>query len=452
MSNYRRIGNFGIINTGANGLISVSLGGGGLRHSSVYNFSTPAGWTEEKQRVGNYEIVPMGQNNDMPLELQRMLDEFYSGEGILGKIQGLQWGEGPRLYAEDYTEDGDIVRKWKYDSEIWAWLKSWDFEQEILKCHTDLVHGFGFFYKAYRNAGYRIGQPGRIVQMEHVQVDKCRLEYPGEKSDTPARIIVGNFPYPDVRKLSAYPVFNRLDPFKSAVSMGYSNIYSFCKSFYSTPRFLGAYSWIRLASGLAPLLQAYNTNASAISYHVESPREYWEAAKERIQQNCELKDIPYTDKMLEDYKEKTFEEFSKAMTGQENVGKFFHTTQEFSDLGHDFIGWKVTPLDKKIKDYVDAQIAMANKADSASTSGFGLHPALSNIMVEGKLASGSEMLYALKAYIATETAIPEMILFAPFNAALEANFPNKNLKLGFYRKILMKEENVKPNERVVNSI
>lgn len=449
MGNYKRIGNFGIIDTGRE-LVSVGLGGG--FGGDVFNFSSPTSWSEDKQRIGKYDIVPMGVNNDMPLELQRMLDEFYSGEGILGKIQGLQWGMGPRLYQEEYTEDGDIRRRWVMDEEIWSWLRSWDFENELLKCHTDLVHGFGYFYKVYRNLGTRIGLPGKIVELRHVPVDKCRFEYPMRKSGIPDRIVTGGFPYPDVSKMSAFPIFNRQDPFRYGISMGYSNIYSFCKSFYSTPRFLGAYSWIKLASGIAPLLQAYNTNASAISYHVESPKEYWENAMDGLKQNCELRGVPYTDKMLEDYKEATFEEFSKALTGQENVGKFFHTTQEFSHLKGDYSGWKVTPLDKKIKDYVDAQIAIANKADSASTSGFGLHPSLSNIMVEGKMASGSEMLYALKAYIATETAIPEQILFGPFNDAMEANFPGSGLRLGFYRQIVSREEDVSPGNRVSNSV
>jgi hypothetical protein len=44
-----------------------------------------------------------------------------------------------------------------------------------------------------------------------------------------------------------------------------------------------------------------------------------------------------------------------------------------------------------------------------------------------------------------------MILFAPFNAMLEANFPDKDIKLGFYRKIVMKEDQVSPSNRVVNN-
>lgn len=452
MGIYKRSGNIGIVDT-PQGLASFSVGAGfsGLGQAATYNFSVPNSWFEERMRIGSYEIIPMGYNNELPNELRDLLDEFYSGEGILGKIQGLQWGEGPRLYQEVYTPDGEIIRSFLFDKEVMTWLKSWDYENQILKCHTDLVHGLGFFYKVFRNRGYRVGDRAKIAKIEHVQIDKCRLEAPATETDYPRNVIVGSFPNPRIDTMRAYPLFDKQDVMRYPVSMGYSNIYSFAKSFYSTPRYYGAISFVKLASSIAPLLSAYNTNASAISFHIESPQAYWDTAKEKLEQNCSLKGIPYTDKMLEDYKDEAFRQFSAALTGTENVGKFLHTSSMFDEVANDFASWKIVPLDKKIKDYIDAQIAIANKADSAATSGFGLHPSLSNIMVDGKMASGSEMLYALKAYITSETAIPEMILFAPFNAMLEANFPDKDVKLGFYRKIVMKEDQVSPSNRVVNN-
>lgn len=95
---------------------------------------------------------------------------------------------------------------------------------------------------------------------------------------------------------------------------------------------------------------------------------------------------------------------------------------------------------------------MADKADSATASGMGLHPALSNIMVDGKLASGSEQLYALKLYLATEVDIPEMIVTRAINAAIAANWPAKKLKLGFYHDIVKTEDSVTSGERVKNAV
>jgi hypothetical protein len=114
--------------------------------------------------------------------------------------------------------------------------------------------------------------------------------------------------------------------------------------------------------------------------------------------------------------------------------------------------WEIIPIDQKVKDFIDSQISIANKADSATTSGLGLHPALSNIMVDGKLASGSEQLYALKLYLATEIDIPELIITKAVNAAIAANWPGKGLKLGFYHDIVKTEDSVTSSERVKNAV
>lgn len=453
MQQIRRAGNFGVANTN-HGLISFSVGAAftGFDGSAGYNFGQVDTWNDQRQRVGNYEIIPLGVTNDLPLEIQRILDESYIGEGILGKIQGLQWGEGPRLYTEVEAPDGTLTRKWSTDTEVMDWLESFNGIEHLLRCHTDLVHGLGYFMKVFRARGMRIGQRASIASVEHVPVNRARLEWPGEDRDYSDRIIVGAFPTPRYDKMYAYPVWRKQNPFAAPVSMVYQNIYSFCKAAYSTPRFYGALAWMRLSNSIAPLLIAYNANASAISYHIESPQEYWDDVKGMLEEKCRLKQEQYTDKMLEDFKDQAFADFTAALSGAQNVGKFLHTQEYFNLAANKFQGWKVTPIDKKIKDYVDAQIAISNKGDSAATSGFGISPTLSNVIVDGKMNSGSEMLYALKGYFATETAVPEMVLFQPWNEMIRINFPGKNLKLGFFRNIVMKEDQVTPANRVVNNV
>lgn len=73
-------------------------------------------------------------------------------------------------------------------------------------------------------------------------------------------------------------------------------------------------------------------------------------------------------------------------------------------------------------------------------------------MLEGKLSSGSEQLYALKLYLITEIDIPEMIVTKAINAAIEANWPDKNIKLGFYHEIVKTEDSVTSKERIKNVI
>lgn len=449
----RRSGNIGVMET-RHGFMSFEVGQSftGFSGSSSFSFSAPKRWGETYVRIGDYDIIPMGENNAIPQEIRDILDEAYHGEGILGKIQGLQWGEGPRLYEEVEAEDGTLTRKWRVDKDVMDWLDSFNGMEQMMRCHVDFTHGLGYFIKVYRNRGPRVGRPAQVSRIEHVMVKNARYEYPGDNVDYPKRIVVGTFPNPDIRYMAAYNIWDHTDPFANNVSMKYQSLYSFCKDFYSTPRYFGALNWMKLSNSIAPLLANYNTNASAVSFHIESPQEYWDALSERIKKDCELKGIAYKDKMLEDAKDAAFAKFSEVMSGVENVGKFLHTQSFYSDEGREFTGWKVTPIDKKIKDYVEAQIKIADKGESAATSGFGLPPSLSNIIIDGKLNSGSELLYALKGYFATETFIPEMILFEPWNRALKINFPDKNLKFGFYRTIIQTESNVTSSNRMKNSI
>lgn len=446
----RRTGNFGMIDTGEGKLFSFSIGGigKGWTPSSV-NFSRPDSWMTKKVRVAGVDIVPMGANNDLPGTVQRLLDNFYAGEGIMGKIQGLQWGEGPRFFEDAIDEQNNkFYRKWILDEKIKADLEAWDYREFLFRCLVDLTHMQGFFVKFIRNRGPRIGASGKVLKLQHLPYQKCRLEYPDENHDDPQNVYVGDWPFPDPDKMTKYPIFDPTDPFRYPVAVKYYNVYSFCKDFMSTPRFLGAFPWIEIAGTIAPLLAAYNANASALSLHIESPQEYWDQAEARIKEVCKKRGTAYNSKMLEDYKDEAMEKYAAGVTGKENVGKYMHTTKYWSSEANDFTGWTITPIDKKIKEYIDSQIGIANKADAAATSGFGLDPVLSNLILENKLSSGSEKLYSLKVYNASETAIPDMMLCKPLQEYIRANYPGSKTNVGLYRPVVEAEASVSPANRV----
>lgn len=447
----RRSGNFGIIDTGSDkGLVSFSIGGRGKGwEPSSIQLNRRGTFFNRKISVNGTFIIPMGDNNDMPGEVMRLLDRFYAGEGIMGKIAGLQWGEGPRFYEDAIDEENNrFYRRWVLDPKIAADLESWDYMTVLHRALVDLTHMQGFFIKFVRNRAPRIGKPGRFVKLEHIPYQKARLVYPPDGEDEPQEVLVGDFPYPDPAYTYRYPIFNPAEPFKHPVSVKYYNIYSFCKDFMSTPRFLGALDWLELAGGLATILISYNENASAISLHIESPQSYWDRAEERIKEVCARTGENYTAQMLEEFKDAAMEKFASNVTGRKNAGKYMHTTKFWNAEANNFEGWTVEPLDKKIKDYVDAQIKISNKADAAATSGFGLDPVLSNLIIENKLSSGSEKLYSLKVYNASETAIPDMILCKPLQQYINVNFPGTNVKVGLYRTIVEAEQNVSPSNRM----
>lgn len=444
----RRIGNFGFVENGAGEICSFNLNAkaGGWTPSTYMLRGATASFGYKYINVNGVPIIPYGNDNNLPGKVRHLLENFYAGEGIMGKKAGLQWGEGPRLYRDAVDGSNIFYRAWTVDDEITADLKATDYLTQLHRCLIDLVHLEGFWVKFTRTRGSRIGN-GRIATVEHVPAGKVRFVYPGENK-LPTQAMVADWPAADPATSHVYPLFDPRDPLKYPVSLAYYNIYSYNHDHYSVPRFIGAFDWLELAGTLAPLLAAYNENAAAISKHIKSPQSYWDRAEERIKDVCRQKNIPYRAEMLEDFKDEAMEKFANSMSGKENAGKFLHTSDYWNPEANKFEGWEVVTIDNKVKDYIEAQVAICKKSEAAATSGFGLDPSLSNLILDTKLGSGSEKLYALKVYNATETAVPDMILCKPFQIFIDVNHPGTDIKIGLYRTVVEAEKNVNPENRV----
>ena len=111
---------------------------------------------------------------------------------------------------------------------------------------------------------------------------------------------------------------------------------------------------------------------------------------------------------MERLKDELTEAIADVMAGKKNAGKFFSCVDFMDDLGHTQ-SWKIEPIEMNIDKYIEAQAKISRIADSSTTSGFGLSPALANIIIDGKSDSGSQMLYALKIFYGADTQIPEEI-------------------------------------------
>ena len=444
----RRSGNFGFVDNGAGELYTLAIGAskGWSPSSFILRGRSLASFGYKYMNVNGTPIIPFGRDNDLPGQVCRLLEKFYAGEGIMGKKVGLQWGEGPRLYRDAIGQDNILYRAWTSDPEIERELKASDWLTQMHRCLIDLCHLEGFWVKFTRSRGGRLGR-GRLSKVEHVPARMVRFVYAGENTP-PTHAMLADWPQADPQTSCIYPLFNPSDPLRHPVSLAYFNIYSYGHDHYSVPRFIGAFDWLELAGTLAPMLLTYNANASAISKHIESPQSYWDRARDHIQDVCRLEGRPYREEMLEEFKDEAMEKFAESMSGKNNAGKFLHTSQFWNDQANSFEGWKIVSIDNKLKEYIEAQVEICRKSEAAATSGFGLDPSLSNLILDTKLGSGSEKLYALKVYNATETAVADMVLCKPFQYFIEANHPATDIKVGLYRTIVDAEKNVSPENRV----
>lgn len=163
----RRSGNFGFVDNGAGDIYTFSMGDGGWTPSSFMLRGGHSSFGYKYMNVNGIRIIPFGADNDLPTRVRELLEEFYAGEGIMGKKAGLQWGEGPRLYRDAVDETNNMFyRAWTVDQSIMDELKATDYLKQMHRCLIDLCHLEGFWVKVIRSRGTRIGR-GRIARIEH---------------------------------------------------------------------------------------------------------------------------------------------------------------------------------------------------------------------------------------------------------------------------------------------
>jgi hypothetical protein len=409
-----------------------------------------ASWEANPVVVADKEVIPYGSNNKFPSDIRTIMDANNLAPGILERELGLLWGVGPKLYTEKFT-DGKLTRVYLNDAEIEKWLKTWDWEDYVYKATVEYKYLKAHYTKFHANKGSEIGRTFKIAKLSCIPSSDARLGWVNTRKFEDIKYIhIGDFDNNCQNGMVTLPVFNRFKPAANPLSAYYYSSYSFARVFYTMPSYYGSLAWIQRSSDVPLVLKNLLTNGMAPSYMIKVPSEYWADKQQRLEEQCKEKGIQYTTAMFEDMKNKVFENVKSVLSGKANVGKMIETVEFMDDHGTR-CSWTIEAIDHKIKDYIDAQLKISEKADGATTSGIGLHPALSNIIVEGKLASGSEMLYAFKLYLASDTSIPERVIMQGINQAIEINFPNKNVKMGFYHDIVLKEEDTTPNERIAKT-
>lgn len=432
-------------------------------------FASQSSWESDPAIVMGKKIVPYGHNNDLPSVIRKIMDNSNIGPGILERKIGLQYGEGPFLYKEEIVEiDGkNYIFRQPTDSPIVKkWLDSWDWQRYIDVVTTEVIYLKGHFTRTYRNRASRltaeersilsaqgIDSSDKILKLEAVLSTWARLgwpEHPEKNLANVKEIYVGDFENNCLHSgIATFPVFDIREPFKHRVSMSYHNIYSFGRNFYSVPSYYGTLKWLTTASDIPDIINYLTENGISAAYHIHSPQRYWDDKRQKLMEKYPNEADPQIDRRLQELKDQLFGDIVRTLTGKANAGKFIQSV-DFYDMDGNFCEWKVEPIDQKIKDFIEAQIKVSEKADSAATSGMGLNPALANLVTNNSFSGGSQQLYAEKFHVRTDVNIPERIIFEAINQAIAINFPEEEVKMGFYRKEILKESDVAPKDRVIN--
>lgn len=411
-------------------------------------------WNDRCNYIGDYLVYPFGANNDLPDIIKQIVQTNYIAPGILKKKTQLIWGLGPQLYKEK-IKDGVLSREWVEDEEISNWLYSWNYEDFLIKACTDFQHIEGVFSRFELSKGGRIGKP-LIAKINHIYPDRIRLATPRlSKSRIATHAISTDWSFNTVQALTdykAYHLFDFLNPFANKNAVLYSNMYSFCTDYYTVPDLYGSLEWLNRSTSVPLIFKALSKNSINLKYHIVSPQAFWDKKQQEIEANCTQRGVQYKSSMLADFTKEFLEKISVVLSGDENTGKYLHTTKMLEVQGTNLLehGWEIKVIDQNIKDFVAAQISISERADHALSAGLNLHSALGNVSESGKSDSGSEQIYALKTFLQTGIDIPEMIIMKAINYALKSNWPDRKLKLGFYHVQPEKEQDIAPKNRIIN--
>ena len=452
MSETRKIGDFHFVPTEV-GTYAVRMEGGLNDTFERFLSFDPTSWDMDPVTVAGVRVVPWGADNNLPKNIRRILEKNNLAPGILDRKLGLIYGQGPMLYTLDVQEN-ERVQNWIQDEEIQDWLDSWDYRGFIRHMLMEYNHLKGCFVKYHSGRAVRLGKPW-IHSLECVPSADCRLVWPKNDSrnvDDIEDIMVGDFDAYTNPSYKLYPVFDKWHPARHEVAMKYHSMRSFGRNFYSISSFYGSVPWMADANALPEIIAYLNNNMIAAAYIVHVPQGYWQEKRNVIvDKHPDFTEAQITC-MLDDVKETLAKQIAEVMAGKNNAGKFFMCV-DFIDLDGHEQSWKIEPIEMNIDKYIDALAKISRIADSSTTSGLGLNPALANIIIDGKGDSGSQMLYALKLFYGADTQIPEDIALEAINDAIRINFPQKKgVFIGLYRKVINKEDNVTAGERATNQV
>ena len=446
-SNYYRNGNDGIFRSSDNRVYSFNADSTERDWSeNLTAYFSRSNWDKNRISVAGVDIVSHGAANNLPILIRDTLEDQHLGTGVFKKKKNFLYGQGPAQYTIEYDAEGNRKKKWLQDADITKWLKSWAYDEFLRGQIVDFIHMEICYAKSFRNKGVRIGGDAKIAKLVHVPVNNARLCYPENGEIT--RILTGDFDFN--RDFAVYPVFDKYDPFRFPVSIDYSSNYTFARDTYPIPSYYGTLAWLKRSASVPKVLQNLTDKSLNIRWHIESPAIYWVNKEQALRAKCDEDGVKYTADMLENLKDETFRKMGEVLSGVKNVGKFFTSETCYNEFGA-LEGWKITPIDQKVKEYIEGQIAIAKYADIATMSGLGLAPSLSDIMIEG-MNSGSEKLYDYKLYMATQVDADEAIVCQTLNDAIASNFPEKDIKIGFYHEAVKTEDMVPPKDRLKNAV
>lgn len=451
----RRKGNVGILSHG--------------EHSSSFEIMTTNSRQQIEDRVeyksssnylnniprqyGEYFVFNFGKNNDLPDEIRDTVAANHLAPRILTKRKLLTWGNGPVLKKVEMVE-GKREITIVDDTEVQAWLDNMDYLNYTDKVLTDYLHLELTWSKVIPTNGFKVPRLNalKVSRVDHVAANEAReANKTGHRKEV-THGVIGDWQSHFVNDYRGYPLINWAKTLTTP-ALHCSKLYSFGIAHHTLPDITGLLPWLRNSNVIPFILEYYRENSLNIKWHIISPQAYWDKKREALEMECKINEIEYDEQMLEDLKDEKFDALAKVLAGVQNVGKFFTSESVLEIIGNTphLHEWKIIPIDQKVKEFIDAQLAVSKHVNMQTVAGAGLHQALSNVAADGKSDSGSEQHYAFNNFKLSEVQMTEVKVFEVLNKCIALNWPDKKIFLGFHHDMAQRQEEITSKDRLINA-
>lgn len=431
--------------------------------------------------VEGYKVCSRGSDNksceriEVDIKRNRLLPR------LIDKQIKLLYGKGILPYTEG-IQGNKVVREWKHVPEITAWLEGWTdngMEQSYSDFALAVIKRFyyfrDFFVKFRMSWGKAIGKYP-IAGMELLENKNCRLAT--KKEDVVRDTVL----YNDFRfvmfgdwqkgasKYKVYPLFriSEIDNYEYAAISHHRE--SSVGDFYGlNETHEGVKTFLKTSNELPTYIDSFLSNSLAAKIHVIIPHAWVESKRKQVRLLCEENkqreknkkelfkyngiDIgtEYKESLVIQFINKELRQLSEYLSGAENQGKAYATYSFREGHNKEEERWKIETIDLKYKEYISSLIEYDKRVDEVLISAVGIDSSISAVSKPGMISkSGSDAYYNLMIYLLALTPDDEKCA-EPFNLALQINFPelyNQGIRLGFYREIPSRQEEVSQQNRL----
>jgi hypothetical protein len=440
--------------------------------------------------IGEYTVASYGLFNNLPHELRILIRDNHLLPEILKKQVRFMYGQGPYLYREETSNKKRIRTPLSENDndEVWKWLDSWkksgllqDFKTYLKLCTQEYYYTEGIFSKWKYNVSRCIGGRLPVRGLEYLPSTRVRLGMKGilmpydlledEQLDL---ALYGKWELPFRYDYDVFDRFDETDPLRFPVAINYVKDFGFGEEVYSFPTFYyGLKEWIK-GSNLNPkYINSYLKNSLSAKLHVIIPQTWIETKTKTLKDICEtnrdgeqagqvlittydgLEDIgtTFNYSMVQKLIDAKLKILTEVLSGEgENQGKTFVSRSFRTENGLEEWEFKEIPI--KYSEFVTSIINYDKRAVEIIVQGKGIPPSISNVSKEGIFqSSGSEAYYNYLIYL-NSLFYAEDFITQDINLALQINFPylrKERIKLGFFRNIPDKQEDVPPKDRFAST-